>query len=131
MRTIALAAVIAAVLPGCASIVTGHNQPITVETPECEGAKCKLMNDKGSWFVTTPGSVIVSRAFGDLTISCSKEGYGSLSHVVSSSTKAMAAGNILFGGLIGVGVDVATGAAYDYPSPIYHPFSCRGPAKDK
>jgi hypothetical protein len=30
----------------------------------------------------------------------------------------MAFGNILFGGVIGVGVDVATGAAYDYPALI-------------
>jgi hypothetical protein len=28
----------------------------------------------------------------------------------------MAFGNILFGGFIGAGVDVATGAAYDYPN---------------
>jgi hypothetical protein len=30
----------------------------------------------------------------------------------------MAFGNILFGGVIGAGVDVATGAAYDYPAVI-------------
>src|SRR6478609_7378453 len=33
----------------------------------------------------------------------------------------MAFGNILFGGVIGVGVDVATGAAYDYPDVISIP----------
>lgn len=37
---------------------------------------------------------------------------------VKSSTKAMAFGNIIFGGVIGAGVDVATGAAYDYPTMI-------------
>lgn len=30
----------------------------------------------------------------------------------------MAFGNILFGGVIAAGVDVATGAAYDYPTMI-------------
>jgi hypothetical protein len=30
----------------------------------------------------------------------------------------MMAGNILFGGFIGAGVDASTGAAYDYPSII-------------
>jgi phosphoketolase len=30
----------------------------------------------------------------------------------------MAAGNIIFGGPIGAGVDAATGAAFDYPSLI-------------
>ena len=37
---------------------------------------------------------------------------------MNSSTKAMAFGNILFGGPIGAGVDMASGAAYDYPNLI-------------
>lgn len=113
-----------ALLPGCASIVSGHNQPITVEVPDCEGANCRLTNDKGSWAVKAPGSVVVSRAYGDLAVICSKEGFGSATQAVASSTKGMAAGNILFGGIIGVGVDVATGAAYDYPTLITNPLAC-------
>ena len=35
--------------------------------------------------------------------------------MVKSSTKGMAFGNILLGGFIGAGVDMSTGAAYDYP----------------
>lgn len=35
-----------------------------------------------------------------------------------SSTKGMAFGNIIFGGIIGAGVDISTGAAYDYPTLI-------------
>jgi hypothetical protein len=35
---------------------------------------------------------------------------------VKSSTKGMMAGNLLFGGVIGAGVDAASGAAYDYPA---------------
>jgi hypothetical protein len=31
----------------------------------------------------------------------------------------MAFGNILFGGFIGAGVDMSTGAAYDYPDLIH------------
>ena len=30
----------------------------------------------------------------------------------------MALGNIVFGGVIGAGVDMSTGAAYDYPAVI-------------
>ncbi len=114
-----------AVLPGCASIVTGQNQPITVEAPDCEGANCKLTNDKGTWVVKAPGSVTVTRAYGDLTVTCSKEGYGAATNTVASSTKAMAAGNIIFGGVIGAGVDMATGAAYDYPPLITNSLSCK------
>jgi hypothetical protein len=125
MRTLVLAVAALAVAPGCASIVTGQNQPVTVEAPGCEGANCKLMNSKGTWIVKAPGSVTVTRAYGDLTVTCEKEGFGAATNTVASSTKAMAAGNIIFGGVIGVGVDVATGAAYDYPTLITNPLSCR------
>ena len=108
-------------LGGCASIVSGTNQPLTVETKfndnALAGASCKLVNDKGEWFVTTPGSVTVHRAYGPLAVDCTKgASHGSAS--IKSGTKAMAYGNILFGGLIGAGVDVGTGAAYDYPNVI-------------
>lgn len=36
----------------------------------------------------------------------------------------MAFGNLLFGGVIGAGVDIGTGAAYDYPNLISVPFTC-------
>jgi hypothetical protein len=116
--------VVAAIaLQGCASIVSGTTQPLSVETRGADGvavagASCKLSNDKGKWFVNTPGSVSVSRSFNDMIVDCSKEKYAPGVSVVKSTTKAMAAGNILFGGVIGVGVDIASGAAYDYPNTI-------------
>lgn len=108
---------------GCASIVSGHNQSVSVETRGKQGqavmsANCKLTNNKGAWFVTSPGSVTVSRSFEDLVVNCEKENQEPGLASVKSSTKAMAFGNILFGGVIGAGVDVATGAAYDYPTMI-------------
>ncbi|HZZ92298.1 MAG TPA: hypothetical protein VFE23_07035 [Usitatibacter sp.] len=130
MRTlrIVLAAVVLAISSGCASIVSGHNQPLSVNTPECEGASCTLTNSKGTWYVKSPGSVTVHRAYGDLMVTCSKEGYMSATSSVASSTKGMAFGNILFGGVIGAGVDIGTGAAYDYPNVISNPIACKGPA---
>ena len=108
---------------GCASIVSGHNQSVSVETRSKQGqavmsANCKLSNNKGTWFVTSPGSVTVSRSFEDLLVNCEKENQEPGLATVKSSTKAMAFGNIIFGGVIGAGVDVATGAAYDYPTMI-------------
>ena len=116
------------VLPGCASIVSGHNQPVSLETPDCDGASCTLTNSKGTWYVKSPGSVTVHRAYGDMVVQCMKEGYPSATSTTPSTTKPMAFGNILFGGLIGVGVDVGTGAAYDYPAVLTNPISCKGPA---
>jgi hypothetical protein len=58
---------------------------------------------------------------GALTIKCRKDGFAGGTMVVQSTTKPMAFGNILFGGVIGTGVDMSTGAAYDYPQMIAVP----------
>ncbi|WP_323144464.1 hypothetical protein [Massilia phyllosphaerae] len=121
MRTALMAAVLAgtAGLTGCASIVSGTSQVVSVETlhpsGNVAGASCKLENDKGVYYVTTPGTVTVHRAYGDMNVKCEKPGYDAGLATFKSSTKGMMAGNILFGGVIGAGVDASTGAAYDYP----------------
>lgn len=107
---------------GCASIVNGTSQVITVETHQSatpvSGASCEMANSKGTYHVTTPGSLTVHRAYGDLTVTCTKEGMPDGIAKVTSSTKPMVFGNILFGGAIGVVVDTTGGAAYDYPEVI-------------
>lgn len=109
-------------LSGCASIVSGTNQVVSVETrqqsAQVSGATCQLVNDKGTYYVTTPGTVTVRRSLQDMSVKCEKENSASGVAAVKSSTKAMAFGNLLFGGVIGAGVDIASGAAYDYPSVI-------------
>jgi len=113
---------IACLSTGCASIVSGQNQSVSVTTRsqgiELAGARCSLTNDKGQWYTATPGSVTVRRSFNDLAVNCSHDGLDGGVTTARSNTKAMAFGNILFGGLIGAGVDMASGAAYDYPDII-------------
>ncbi len=105
-------------LRGCASITTGSNQSLSVNTEPESGANCELKNDKGTWYISsTPGSVVVNRSYSDLHIICKKDSKSGNS-AVKSTTKGMAFGNIIAGGIIGVGIDVHTGAAYDYPTSI-------------
>jgi hypothetical protein len=122
MYRITLAVVAACLSTGCASIVSGQNQSLSVTArnngADVTGAKCQLSNDKGTWFATTPGSIMVRRSYGDLAITCTADGAAPGLLTVKSSTKGMAFGNILFGGIIGAGVDMSTGAAYDYPALI-------------
>jgi len=107
---------------GCASIVTGSEQPISVNTKikanKVAGASCELKNDEGVWYVTSPGSVTVHRSYDDMHVVCEKDGYDPGVATVKSHTKGMMAGNILFGGIIGAAVDAGTGAGYDYPALI-------------
>ena len=109
-------------LSGCASIVSGSNQSLSVDSlskgTQIAQVNCTLTNNKGKWFVTTPGTVTVHRSYQDLNVKCEKDGLQPGMLTVKSSTKGMAFGNILFGGVIGAGVDAGTGAAYDYPSLI-------------
>ncbi|WP_133250559.1 hypothetical protein [Cupriavidus alkaliphilus] len=107
---------------GCASIVGGTTQVVSVETHQSQspvtGARCEMVNSKGTFHVTTPGTATVGRAYGDLTVRCDKNGMETGQATVVSATKALAFGNILFGGAIGVAVDASSGAAYDYPELI-------------
>lgn len=122
-KTVAAAAIIiSSLLTGCASIVNGSNQVVSVEARNkgemVSGASCKLQNDKGVFYVTTPGTVTLRRAYDDLVVKCEKDNIMPGLATVKSSTKGMAFGNILFGGIIGAAVDAGSGAAYDYPSLI-------------
>lgn len=124
MKTYFVAIVIAmtALASGCASIVNGSNQSLSVQARDkarsVKNASCELSNDKGTWYVNTPGSVTVHRSYDDLIVRCEKDKYDPGIATVKSSTKGMMFGNILFGGIVGGAVDAETGAGYDYPSLI-------------
>jgi hypothetical protein len=107
---------------GCASIVDGSNQALSIQTVhgahQVADASCTLINNKGTWFTKTPGTVTIHRAYDDLNIKCEKDGYDAGLVTVKSSAKGMEFGNILAGGIIGAAIDMGTGAAYDYPTLI-------------
>ena len=112
-------------LNGCASITESKNQSMSVTTGEVTGAMCTLSNSKGSYYVTTPGSVMVRNACDQLAVSCTKEGYvpaNPAAGTVQDKAKKMAWGNIVFGGIIGIAVDRSTGAGCQYPQQnIFYP----------
>jgi len=121
--TLAAITVLSLALGGCASIISGDLQPISVVTVDetgtgVQGASCMLTNDEGTWYVNTPGSATVGRSGEALTIICTKDGHKTGSLTVESGVKAMAFGNLLFGGIIGGAVDAGTGAAFDYPTSM-------------
>ncbi len=105
-------------LAACASITDGSSQPLSV-TSSPSGAECKLTNDKGDWYVNrTPDSVTVKRSSNALAVTCKKGGLvGATS--VESTTRSLAFGNILAGGIIGAAVDNSTGAAFNYPQTVH------------
>jgi hypothetical protein len=83
---------------------------------EVAAVSCELTNNKGRWFITTPGSATIVRSNDDMQVLCNKAGHEPGRAAVVSATKGMMWGNILIGGGIGALVDHNTGAAYEYPS---------------
>ena len=111
----ATVALICCCMTGCATIVKGHSQQIAVSTNP-PGAACDLSRDGKTIGVVnpTPGSVSVGKSRADISVSCNKDRYEPATGKVTSSFHPMTFGNILFGGLIGIGVDAASGAMNEY-----------------
>ena len=110
-------------LTGCASIVKGSSQSILITTPPTEGANCVLASKEGNWTVMSPGAVTVDKSKENITVTCKKDGYQDGVASIPSNFQGWTVGNILFGGLIGVGVDAATGAINEYPGAFQVPMT--------
>ena len=111
-------------LSNCASIMSDSVQAISVDTPNCRGAKCTLNNSNGVYFVqSTPGTVSVEKAFGDLTVTCENDGQ-TFTSTHQSKANVATYGNILLGGIPGALIDGGSGKGYDYPNYIVNNLSC-------
>ncbi len=106
-------------LPGCATVVSGANQVVSVSTSP-PGATCSI--DRGGALVgsvpSTPGVLPIGKSGRDLTVTCTKPGYQTARTVSASSFNGWTFGNLVVGGLIGVAIDASTGANFDYPPLI-------------
>jgi hypothetical protein len=108
-------------LSGCASITQGTTQSIAISTPPITGAQCTLSSSQGNWVVMTPGIATVQKSKDDIQARCTKEGYQDAATIIPSNFEGWTVGNILFGGIIGLGVDAATGAINEYPNSFQIP----------
>ena len=105
----------AVALSGCASVVSGTEQTITIATTPTV-ANCALSRE-GQVFARvnpTPGSVKVDKLKHDITVVCSKDGYLDSSAINESGSEGSTLGNIILGGGIGWAVDSARGADNKY-----------------
>lgn len=108
---------------GCANMVRGTTEPITVESPDCPGAVCTLANKKGSWTVTTPGSIVIPRSDDPIKVTCEKDGKN-VSVIGDSGISAGAVvGDALLFGIFSA-ANAATDAHREYPDTITVPIRC-------
>ena len=116
MRVIGLMMVCAA-LAGCATITQGTSQSIVINTPGAAGSTCSLTSSAiPSQTVVTPVVLNVEKSQQSIAVRCQKECYQDGFGIVASNMEVMTAGNLVAGGVIGLGVDAASGAMHKYAS---------------
>ena len=126
MRLACLSLLALVLLPGCAMIIDGTTQPVTIRTGPV-GASCSI-GQNGVVLGTipsTPGTLVVHRNVVDLAVTCQKPGWATAAAVIKSRLTGVTAGNIfwpLVGPVllvpIGTVVDDATGANYRYAEDV-------------
>jgi hypothetical protein len=103
------------------SVTRGTTENISISsTPE--GATAEISGLDNPTACVTP-CVVVAKRNADITVTVNKEGYEPqvipLTEEIPGTGAAGFAGNILVGGLVGMGVDAVTGAALDHkPNPV-------------
>lgn len=107
-------------LSACASLAAGSSQDIKLTSSGVGVSDCVLSNSRGAWEAKTPITLTLHRAGDDLAIRCDAVGGWHADLTVPASSRLLASTNAIMGlGAIGgVGIDMATGAAYQYPDEI-------------
>ena len=114
-----LAALGAFALSGCATITQGAQQSVLFDTSP-SGAVCSITREGNMLYAdfTTPRSLQIEKDKDDLVITCDKDGFRKTVIHTNSSFEGWTMGNLLLGGIIGLGVDAASGAINEYPSQV-------------
>ncbi|HEV2612365.1 MAG TPA: hypothetical protein VGU61_19035 [Noviherbaspirillum sp.] len=112
-------------IAACAT--TGSNGEIAIDTAvngqQLPGANCQVSTNSGSWNVTTPASINVGDANGDLRVVCNRGGYRTSEMIYRpsgpvGSNVGLGVGG---GGRVGVGVGLSVPIALGrggYPARI-------------
>jgi hypothetical protein len=119
VRLALLSLMASAFLGGCATLTTSSSQTVTLTT-EPPGAACTFKREGEVIGIVnpTPGSLSVKKSHADIDVTCVKEGFLDAVGRVGSKFQAMTFGNILFGGIIGIVVDAASGATAEYEANV-------------
>jgi hypothetical protein len=106
---------------GCASFVNEGKQTLSVQAV-CYGksmpAQCVAENGRGRTRFFAPGQVTVQRDLSALRVTCKSVFVDAHTLRVWPTVQQAMAGNVLLGGAVGAGVDVATARGLQYPHTL-------------
>ena len=106
-------------LSGCASIIEGRAQEVTINTTPA-GATCSVErnNTPLGTILSTPGTLYLEKTKDNILIKCNKAGYRETTYLNKSGYPQDNWIYILVGGPVGWGIDSATGSDNQYTSPV-------------
>lgn len=108
-------AVVALALAGCATIITGTTKAVNV-TSEPSGVIVSIQGKQ----VRTPGTILISRSSGNGVGYVRTEENGPVFPImVQSEFEGWFIGNLVIGGVVGMLIDLATGAYRNYPDAVH------------
>ncbi len=113
--TVGIALSIVLSTTSCATIFTGSKDSITFNTHP-EGAKVVF---QGVEKCVTPCTAEFGRTLGKRSVEIKKDGFETKELKLEKNFNAVSLLNILFGGIIGFGVDLGTGAFLKYDPKTY------------
>lgn len=99
---------------GCATIINSDDQNVAFTT-EPDGATVAI---DGVGMGKTPCVIPVPRKGGDKQIMVTRQGYKTVLFTMRNTLDGALAGNILFGGFIGLGIDAISGKGGGYQNAV-------------
>lgn len=110
-----LAGACAGILSGCATILKDDAQPVAF-TSDPVGATVKI---NGTTVGQTPTTVMLKHSVKRQMVLVAKDGYRPEAFRLEKKVDALTFGNVIAGGVIGFGVDIATGNATNYAESVH------------
>ena len=116
--------VAAGLMAGCATLIDGNQQAITVTTSP-PGAACTLDREGSRIGVVmeTPALVPVEKSKRELVVTCRKAGYQTLAAIVRPRPLDLAFYDLVSFGPIGLVWDAAASSNYTYPGEVVLPLT--------
>ena len=114
-KLFSLALISGLTLSSCATIFTGSKDEISF-TSKPEGAKVMI---KGLEKCVTPCTTSIQRSLSNEQVELKLDGYQTKTFALEKKFNAVTLINIIGGGLIGFGIDAATGSLMKYDKKAY------------
>lgn len=102
---------------GCATIVSDGETSVQFNTVP-SSAQCTLKGKNYEQIITTPANLVLPAKASPIVVRCEKDGYSPASETIESTMNGAIIGNLIFGGIIGIGIDLITKSGYDYQETL-------------